>query len=507
MASVTIDGESLTVGDVVAVAREGARVALSKTACDRMARVRRVVDDIVQSGAVVYGLTTGFGKLADIAIPRERLDELQSNLVRSHAIGVGPPLAEDETRAVMLLRANVLAKGLSGPRPVIVERVLSLLNERLYPPIPEQGSVGASGDLAPLAHVALALMGEGDLLHNGERRAAADWMRARAIEPVTLGPKEGLALLNGTQAHTGLAALLLADTKTLWQAAHVAGAASLDALKGTPTAFDERIHAARGQIGQQRSAAILRELMTGSAIRESHRTHDPRVQDAYALRCMPQIMGPAYDAIEFAGGVIGRELNAATDNPLVFEDGSILSGGNFHGQAVAMVLDFLAIVLTNIAVMSERRTDRLVNPDLNEGLPPFLAHDAGVNSGLMMLQVNAAALASECKGLAHPASVDSIPTDGGKEDVVPMAMGSAIKLRRIVHNVKHVLAIELLCAMQGLDFRRPLRSSTRIEEAYERVRDVVAPLDRDRVLAGELMALAAAVGAGRFSDLAPWPAT
>jgi histidine ammonia-lyase len=298
---------------------------------------------------------------------------------------------------------------------------------------------------------------------------------------------------------------MLADAMTLWQTAHVAGAATLDALKGTPAAFDERIHAARGQVGQHRSAALLRELMSGSAIRESHRTHDPRVQDAYALRCMPQVLGPAYDAIEFAASIIGRELNAATDNPLVFEDGTILSGGNFHGQSVAMVLDFLAIVLTNLATMSERRVDRLLNPDVNEGLPPFLAREAGVNSGLMMLQVNAAALASECKVLSHPASVDTIPTDGGKEDVVPMAMGSAIKLRRIVQNVKYVLAIELLCAMQALEFRRPLRSSARIEDAYTRVRKHVAALDRDRVLGPELASLTAAVGAGAFGDLAPWP--
>lgn len=504
--AVTIDGESLSLGDVLAVARGGARVALDARACDRMNRVRRVVDELVRSGAVVYGVTTGFGKLADVAIPPERLDELQVNLVRSHAIGVGPILAEDETRAVMLLRANVLAKGLSGPRPLLVERLIALLNERLYPPIPEQGSVGASGDLAPLAHVALALIGEGDLLHNGQRRAAAELLRDRRIDPVSLGPKEGIALLNGTQAHTGLGALLLSDAMTLWQSAHVAGAATLDALKGTPAAFDERIHYARGQVGQQKSASLLRELMAGSAIRESHRTHDPRVQDAYALRCMPQVMGPVYDAITFAGAVIGRELNAATDNPLVMEDGSILSGGNFHGQAVAMVLDFLAIVLTNIATMSERRIDRLLNPDLNEGLPPFLAREAGVNSGLMMLQVNAAALASECKVLSHPASVDTIPTDGGKEDVVPMAMGSAIKLRRIVQNVQHIIAIELLCAMQGLEFRRPLKSSVKIEEAYNRVRRHVASVDRDRVLSDELAALKTAVADCAFSDLAPWPA-
>ncbi|MGQ0537632.1 MAG: histidine ammonia-lyase [Gemmatimonadaceae bacterium] len=505
--AIVLDGETLTLEHVVAVARQGATVSLHERARERMLRVREVVERLVDSGAVVYGVTTGFGKLADVAIPRARLDELQTNLVRSHAVGVGPLLAEDEARAVMLLRANVLAKGLSGPRPVLAERLLALLNARLYPPIPEQGSVGASGDLAPLAHVALALMGEGDLIRKGERRSASEWLQSCRLEPISLGAKEGLALLNGTQVHTGVGALLLADALTLWQTAHVAGAATLDALRGTPAAFDARIHAARGQIGQQRSAALLRELMAGSAIRESHRTGDPRVQDAYALRCMPQVLGPAYDALQFARATITRELNAATDNPLVMEDGEILSGGNFHGQTVAMVLDFLAIALTNIAVMSERRIDRLVNPDSNEDLPPFLAREPGVNSGLMMLQVSAAALASECKTLAHPASVDSIPTDGGKEDFVPMAMGSAIKLRRIVHNVKHVLALELLCAMQALEFRRPLRSSAALEEAYVRVRECVAPIDRDRAITNELQALAAAVGAARFADLAPWPPT
>jgi len=287
----------------------------------------------------------------------------------------------------------------------------------------------------------------------------------------------------------------------LWDTAHVAGAASLDALMGTPDAFDARIHEVRGQAGQVRSAALLRDLLSGSEIRESHRVGDPRVQDAYALRCMPQVHGPVHDLLRFADDIIGREINAATDNPLVFEDGALLSGGNFHGQAVAMVLDMMAIAMTNLAVIAERRIDRLVHPDLNQGLPPFLTKDAGVSSGYMIAQVTAAALASECKMLSHPASVDSIPTDGSKEDVVPMAMGAAWKLRRVIGNVRNVLAIELLCASQGLDFRRPLRSSAPVEKAHAVVRSLVPSMDRDRAVSPDILLVAAAIGEGKFSDI------
>jgi len=490
-----IDGNSLTLDDVAAVA-DGRDVALAPAAAARMRSTRAVIERLVRENAVVYGVTTGFGKLSEVAIPTDRLAELQVNLVRSHAAGVGALLPVRETRALMLLRANVLAKGHSGARPELVNLLAGMLNARLHPPIPEQGSVGASGDLAPLSHLALALIGEGDLHAPDGAGPAAEVLQRHGLAPVTLGPKEGLALINGTQAHTAIAALAVLDAHRLWQTAHLAGAMSLEALLGTPTAFDARIHTARGQLGQAASAALLRELLTDSEIRESHRHGDPRVQDAYALRCMPQVHGPVLDAIDFAAGMIGRELNAATDNPLVFDDGELLSGGNFHGQAVALALDVLAIALTNLAAISERRTDRLVHPDFNQGLPPFLTRDAGVNSGFMMAQVTAAALTSECKVLAHPASVDTIPTDGNKEDVVPMAMGAAWKLRRVVHNVRHVLAVELMCGAQGIDFRRPLRAGRGVERGYAAVRRVVAPLERDRVLSGDIAALAEAIDTG-----------
>lgn len=499
--SISLDGTALTIAQVRAVAESGAKVVLSAAAAARMAATRRIVDEIVARNDVVYGITTGFGKLSDVAIPPDKLAALQVNLVRSHSVGVGTPLPRREVRAMMLLRANVLAKGFSGARAALPELLCAMLNADLWPLVPEQGSVGASGDLAPLAHLALSLIGEGELCHGDRRGPAAELLKAAGLSPIVLGPKEGLSLINGTQAHTAIAALAVGDARTLWHTAHVAGAASLEALLGTPAAFDARIQDARGQTGQAASAALLRSLLDHSAIRESHRVDDPRVQDAYALRCMPQVHGPVLDAITFAEGVIGRELNAATDNPLVFDDGTMLSGGNFHGQAVAMALDFLAIAMTNLATMAERRIDRLVNPDLNEGLPPFLSGDAGVHSGFMMAQVTAASIASECKVLSHPSSVDTIPTDGGKEDVVPMAMGAAWKLRRIVRNVQHVLGIELMCAMQGLDCRHPLRSSAPIERAHGKVRALVKTLTDDRVLSGDITALADAVARGEFVEV------
>jgi histidine ammonia-lyase len=497
-ALIELDGESLTIDALHQVAVERAPVALATTARERVNRARAVVEDIVCRNEVVYGVTTGFGKLSDVAIPPSRLAELQVNLVRSHTAGVGPLLPEREVRAMMLLRANVIAKGYSGARAELVDLLVGMLNHGLYPPTPEQGSVGASGDLAPLARLALALIGEGTLLRDGTTGEAAAMLRAAGLEPVTLAPKEGIALINGTQAHTAIGALLLVDARRLWRAANTAGAMTLEGLLGTPVAFDERIQRARGQVGQQDAAAMLRALLADSEIRESHRHGDPRVQDAYSLRCMPQVHGPVLDAIHFAESLVGRELNAATDNPLVFEEGDILSGGNFHGQAVALALDTLAIALTNLATISERRIDRLLNPDLNQGLPPFLTRDAGVNSGFMMAQVTAAALASECKVLAHPASVDTIPTDGNKEDVVPMAMGAASKLRRVVHNVRTVLAIELMCAAQAIDERAPLAPGRGVAEAHRRVRTLVTPLERDRVLSGDIEALATALHDGFF---------
>ena len=501
---VLLDGRALTLAQLRAVAG-GAPARLAADARARMAATRAVVDDIVARDAVVYGVTTGFGKLSEVAIPGPKLRALQVNLVRSHAAGVGAPMPTREVRAMLLLRANVLARGHSGARPELVDLLLGMLARGVHPVVPEQGSVGASGDLAPLSHLALVLIGEGEAEHGGRLLDGGAALAAAGLAPLTLEPKEGLALINGTQAHAAVGALALADALALWQTAHAAGAMTLEALMGTPDAFDPRIHDVRGQPGQRESAALLRALLADSEIRESHRTGDPRVQDAYALRCMPQVHGPVLDAIRFAAGSLGRELNAATDNPLVFDDGTMLSGGNFHGQAGALAADLLAIVLTNLAVMSERRTDRLVHPDLNHGLPAFLAAEPGVESGFMMAQVTAAALASECKTLAHPASVDTIPTDGSKEDVVPMAMGAALKLRRVVHNVRHVLAIELLCGARGLDLRAPLRPARAVGETHAAVRALVPPLDGDRPPSPDVRRLADAVAEGRFVPAAARP--
>lgn len=492
----SLDGRSLHIEDVLAVAEGHRVVSLAPEARARMQVTRDVVDRAVALEAPVYGVNTGFGKLSEVAIAPHQLAALQRNLVRSHAAGVGDPLPEREVRAMMLLRANVLATAYAGARPLVVDALIAMLNAGVWPVVPEQGSVGASGDLAPLAHLALTLIGEGTARFQGQEAPSLEMLRAAGLRAVTLEAKEGLALINGTQAHTAVASLACAELTRLWRAAHVATAMSLDALLGTPDAFDARIQDARGQAGQSESAALLRALLSGSEIRESHRDGDPRVQDAYALRCVPQVHGPALDALRFARGIISRELNAATDNPLVMETGELLSGGNFHGQAVAMASDLLAIICANLAVISERRTDRLVHPDFNQGLPPFLAGSPGLESGHMMSQVTAAALASECKSLAHPASVDSIPTDGNKEDVVPMAMGAATKLRRTVRNLRHVLAIELIAAAEALEYRRPLRSSPSVEQAHAIIRQHVARSDGDRPPAPDITRLADAIAAG-----------
>ena len=498
---VTLDGNSLTLEQVRAVAMDNARVELATSARARMTATSEIVHGIVNRGDVVYGVTTGFGKLSEVAIPHDKLSELQVNLVRSHSAGVGASLPEREIRAMMLLRSNVLAKGYSGARPDLVDLVIGMLNNGLYPPVPEQGSVGASGDLAPLAALGVSLIGEGELKKSsGESGDAATMLRASGLEPVRLGPKEGITLINGTQTHTAIAALVAGDARTIWYTAHVAGAMSLEALLGTPTPFDPRIHDARGQKGQVRSAELLRTLLVDSELRESHRYGDPRVQDPYSLRCMPQVHGPVLDALEWIEGTITRELNAATDNPLVFENGDVVSGGNFHGLAVGNALDLLAIIMTNIATMSERRIDRLVNPDFNQGLPAFLSAHPGLHSGFMMAQVTAAALASECKLLSHPASVDTIPTDGNREDVVPMSMGAAWKARRVVANVQRILAIELMCAAQGLDYRAPLKPGRGALRAHQLVRSMIKPLEADRILTPDIEKLAEAVARGKFAE-------
>ncbi len=493
---VQLNGRDLSIADVAAVADHRQPVSLSDEARQRMHVTRAVVDRAVTTGVPVYGVNTGFGKLSEVTIPNDQLAALQRNLVRSHAAGVGDALPEREVRAMMLLRANVLATGFAGARAEVVDALLAMLNAGVWPHVPEQGSVGASGDLAPLAHLALALIGEGTANYRGAQAPSASLLSSAGLTAVVLQAKEGLALINGTQAHTAVAALAAAELERLWGVAHIATAMSLEALLGTPDAFDARIQDARGQDGQKKSASILRALLADSAIRESHRHGDPRVQDAYALRCVPQVHGPAWEAIQFALGIVNRELNAATDNPLVLETGELLSGGNFHGQAVGMCSDFLAIVSANLAVVSERRTDRLVHPDFNQGLPPFLAASPGLESGFMMSQVTAAALASENKTLAHPASVDSIPTDGNKEDVVPMAMAAAVKLRRSIRNLRHVLAIELIAAAEGIEYRRPLRSSGSVEHAHTLIRSVVVRQNGDRAPSPDIMHLANAIATG-----------
>ena len=499
---VVLDGSRLTLDELEAVARERRAVSLDPGARERVARARTVVDAAVARQDVVYGVTTGFGNFADVVIPRERLGELQLNLVRSHAAGVGDLLDEAETRALMLLRANVLAKGFSGVRPETLELLVAMLNAGVHPAVPSQGSVGASGDLAPLAHLALVLVGEGACLAGAGTVGGADALGAASLRPVTLEAKEGLALINGTQLMAGVTGLALAEAWRLARTADVTGALTLDALKGTDVAFDPRIHAARPHPGQQASARNLRLLLHGSPIRESHRDCG-KVQDAYSLRCIPQVHGAVRDALGFVTSLVAVEINAATDNPMVFADtGELLSGGNFHGEPIALAADVLAIAAAELGSIAERRIERLVNPTLS-GLPAFLTREGGLNSGLMLAQVTAAALASENKSLAHPASVDSIPTSANKEDHVSMGVTAARKAQRAVANTRRILAIEAIAACQALEFHRPLSTSPPLQAAYARLRAGIPPLERDRVLAPDIEAAAELVRTGAlFADAA-----
>jgi histidine ammonia-lyase len=496
-----LDGRSLTLACLEAVSRTGRRVALSNPARAAVVAARKVVDDAVERGAVVYGVSTGFGNFADVTIPHEKLRELQLNLVRSHAAGVGDPLGVPETRALMLLRANVLAKGHSGVRPETLDLLIELLNSGVHPVIPAQGSVGASGDLAPLAHLALALVGEGRALFGNRLLAGDEALRAAGLTPVVLEAKEGLALINGTQAMTGIAGLALAEALRLCTAADVIGALTLDALLGTDVAFDPRIHETRPHPGQLASARNLRRLLAGSGLRESHRNCG-KVQDAYSLRCMPQVHGASRDALAYVARTVEIEMNSATDNPMVFaEQGELISGGNFHGQPVAIAADLLAIAVSELGSISERRIERLVNPALSE-LPAFLVREGGLQSGLMIAHVTAAALASENKVLCHPASVDSIPTSANKEDHVSMGTTAARKAAQVVANVRRILAVEALCAAQALEFRRPLRSSTPLEAVHALLRTRVAAYDRDRFLSPDIEVLAVLVAEGALGDAA-----
>ncbi len=500
--------------DIEAVALAGRKVGIAEEAKTRVAASRAAIEQILAEGRTVYGVNTGFGKLSDVHIPPESLGALQVNLVRSHAGGIGQPLSVPESRAMVLLRANVLAKGFSGVRPELVELLVAMLNAGVTPVIPEKGSVGASGDLAPLAHLALVVIGEGEAWlageagFDGERLNGGEALRRAGLKPQVLAAKEGLALLNGTQAMNAVGLLALERARRLVRLADVAGAMSLEALRGTPVAFDERIHQARPHAGQMAAAEHLIALLAGSEIRESHREHDSRVQDAYCLRCMPQVHGAVRDVLDHVAGILEIESGSATDNPLIFQEPSskeserasaALQGGNFHGAPLAYAFDYAAIALTDLAGITERRIDRLLNPDINEGLPPFLSAKAGLESGFMIAQIASAALINECQVLSHPASTGTIPTSGGKEDHVSMGMTGALKLRQIVWNVERVVAIELMCAAQGLECRLPLKPGIEVGQAYEAVRRVVAPLDQDRVLAGDIEKLAEAVRGGEFA--------
>ena len=497
-----LDGQRLSLAQVSAIARGEEQVSLASAARTRIEQSRRVIEQIIAENRTVYGVNTGFGKLSDVRIDPSQIRELQLNLVRSHSCGLGNPLSIEEARAMILLRANVLVLGYSGCRPVVVETLIEMLNRGVTPVIPEKGSVGASGDLAPLAHLALTAIGEGEAFFEGTRMSSADALRRAGIEPLQLEAKEGITLLNGTQAMAAVGGLALYRAERLVRIADVAGAMTLEGLKGTPVAFDERIHAARPHAGQNEVAEHLRELLRDSEIRESHVENDPRVQDAYSLRCMPQVHGAIRDALAHAREIVATETGSATDNPLVFaESGDVLSGGNFHGAPLALAFDYAAMALTDLISITERRIDRLVNPDSNEDLPPFLTSHPGPASGFMMLQIVAASLLNEAKVLAHPASIDNVPTDGGKEDHVSMGMTGATKLRSIVDLAEKVVAIELICAAEGLEYRKPLKSGRGARQAHEIVRQHVARLTADRAMTADIEAIAGVTRTDAFDNL------
>src|SRR6266404_1477975 len=494
-----LNGQKLTLADIAAVALSGQAVEISTLARPRILASRKLVEEIIARDAAVYGVSTGFGKLSDVRIPRDALGELQLNLVRSHACGIGQPLSEPEVRAMMLLRANVLTLGLSGIRFEVIQLLCEMLNRRVHPVVPEKGSVGASGDLAPLAHLALSLIGEGEAFFKAERMEGREALSRAGLKPHRLEAKEGLALLNGTQAMHAVGGLALLRAKRLSRVADVSGAMSLEALKGTPAAFDPRLQDARPHPGQRAAAKHLLVILEGSEIRQSHLENDPRIQDAYSLRCMPQVHGAARGALSHCEDVLLIDSASATDNPLVFaESGDVISGGNFHGAPLALAFDYAAIAVTDLMGITERRIERLLNPDKNEGLPAFLARQPGLQSGFMIAHVAAASLLNEARVLAHPASVDNITTSGGKEDHVSMGMTSALKLRSIVNLAENLLAIELLAAAEGLEHRRPLKAGVGVERAFDVLRKIARPLTQDRALSGDIARVAEAIRRGDF---------
>ena len=497
---ILLDGLHLTRRDFYAIALEGRRVGLSRRARIAMRKSRALVEKLIADKQVVYGVTTGVGSLSTERIAPAQARALQLNVVRSHACGVGEPLGVAETRGLLLLRANTLARGLSGVRPAIAERLCAFLNHGIHPLVPRRGSVGASGDLAPLAHVALALVGEGEVFFRDQRQPAATVMKSLHLNPLVLEAKEGLSLVNGTQAMLSVGLLALRDAEILADTADVSGALSLDALRGSTRAFDPRLHAARPHPGQIESARRLAQMIRGSAINKSHQGC-ARVQDAYSLRCMPQVHGTVRDALGYARQTFETEMNSVTDNPLVYaREREVISGGNFHGQPLALALDLAAMALTQLGAIAERRVDRLVNP-LTSELPAFLTRSAGLESGLMLAQVTAAALASENKVLAHPASVDSIPTSGNKEDFVSMGMTAALKLQSVVTNVRTILAIELLTACQALDLLAPLKSGVLAERARAIVRRVSPAVTSDRPLHADIARLSELVRKGALAGI------
>ncbi len=497
-----IQGQRLSLDQVHSVASAAEQVGLASLARARVESARTAVERIVAENQTVYGVNTGFGRLSDVRVEPSELRQLQLNLVRSHACGLGSPLSVPEARAMLLLRANVLALGYSGCRSVLIDQLTAMLNRGVTPVIPEKGSVGASGDLAPLAHLALNVIGEGEAFYHDTRMSGASAMQRAGIEPIQLEVKEGLALLNGTQAMAAVGGLALHRAERVARLADVAGAMSLEALKGTPVAFDARVHDARPHPQQTLVAAHLRELLSDSEIRNSHLKDDPRVQDAYSLRCMPQVHGAVRGALAHARDIVEIETGSATDNPLVFADsGEVLSGGNFHGAPLALAFDYAAIALTDLMSITERRIDRLVNPDANEHLPPFLTSHPGAASGFMMMQIVAASLLNEAKVLAHPSSIDNIPTDGGKEDHVSMGMTGAIKLRQIAGLTEQIVALELICGAEGLEYRAPLQPGRGVKTAYDIIRRRVARLTNDRAMSNDIEAIVEAIRQSDFDSL------
>jgi histidine ammonia-lyase len=500
--TVTLRGDGLTEDQVVSVARHGEKVSLAATARTKMERSRARVERAASSREPVYGVSTGFGALAGTRVAPLRQPELQLALIRSHAAGVGPPVEEEVVRATMLLRARTLAMGMSGVRPLLADALIAMLNERVTPVVPRYGSVGCSGDLAPLAHIGLALIGEGEVFSQGARKPAAQALKSAKLKPVKLETKEGLALINGTDGMLGMLLLACADAERLFRTADITAAMSAEALLGTDRAFQDHLHEIRPHPGQRASAANLARLMHGSLIVASHRHSQHVVQDSYSVRCSPQVAGAARDTLAFARNVSGVELSSAIDNPIVLENGDVESNGNFHGEPLAFAADFLAIAAAEIGSIAERRVDRLLDPHRSQGLPPFLAEEPGVNSGLMVAQYTAAALVAENRRLAAPASVDSVPTSGMQEDHVSMGWGAALKLRTVLDNVAHILAVELCAAARAQEMRQPLEPSPATGAVHDVLRKHVAGVGPDRFVAPELAAAEGLIRSGAIVQAA-----